>query len=53
MPGPGGIDIARKLSGEESKTAVILYTAHSDRSLLLEALDAGARGFLGEGGAPG
>lgn len=46
MPGVGGIDIARKLSAQGSKTAVILYTGHSDRSLLLEALDAGARGFL-------
>jgi DNA-binding NarL/FixJ family response regulator len=46
MPGAGGIDVARKLSAEGSKTAVILYTGHSDRSLLLEALDAGARGFL-------
>lgn len=46
MPGVGGIDIARRLSTEGSKTAVILYTGHSDRSLLLEALDAGARGFL-------
>jgi DNA-binding NarL/FixJ family response regulator len=46
MPGVGGIDIARKLSAEASKTAVILYTGHSERSLLLEALDAGARGFL-------
>lgn len=46
MPGVGGIDIARKLSAEGSQTAVILYTGHSERSLLLEALDAGARGFL-------
>ena len=46
MPGMGGIDIARKLSTEGSKTAVILYTGHSERSVLLEALDAGARGFL-------
>jgi DNA-binding NarL/FixJ family response regulator len=46
MPGVSGIDIARKLSTEGSKTAVILYTGHADRSLLLEALDAGARGFL-------
>jgi DNA-binding NarL/FixJ family response regulator len=46
MPGVGGIDIARKLGAEGSKTAVILYTGHSERSLLLEALDAGARGFL-------
>jgi DNA-binding NarL/FixJ family response regulator len=46
MPGVGGVDIARKLSAEGSKIAVILYTGHSERSLLLEALDAGARGFL-------
>jgi DNA-binding NarL/FixJ family response regulator len=46
MPGVGGIEIARRLVAEGSKTAVILYTGHSDRSLLLEALDAGARGFL-------
>jgi DNA-binding NarL/FixJ family response regulator len=46
MPGVGGIDIALKLSDEESRTAVILYTGHGERSLLLEALDAGARGFL-------
>ena len=46
MPGVGGIDIARKLTADRAKTAVILYTGHSERSLLLEALDAGARGFL-------
>ncbi len=46
MPGVGGIDIARKLSADGSTTAVILYTGHGERSLLLEALDAGARGFL-------
>jgi len=46
MPGVGGIDIARKLLAEGSATAVILYTGHGERSLLLEALDAGARGFL-------
>jgi DNA-binding NarL/FixJ family response regulator len=46
MPGMGGIDIARQLTVEGSETAAILYTGHSDRALLLEALDAGARGFL-------
>jgi DNA-binding NarL/FixJ family response regulator len=46
MPGMSSIDIARKLAGAGSKTAVILYTGHADRSLLLEALDAGARGFF-------
>jgi DNA-binding NarL/FixJ family response regulator len=46
MPDVGGIEIARRLHDEESPTAVILYTGHPERSLLLEALDAGARGFL-------
>jgi DNA-binding NarL/FixJ family response regulator len=46
MPPIDGIEIARRLSAEGSSTAVILYTGHAERSLLLEALDAGARGFL-------
>jgi DNA-binding NarL/FixJ family response regulator len=46
MPHVGGIEIARRLHAEGSATAVILYTGHAERALLLEALDAGARGFL-------
>jgi DNA-binding NarL/FixJ family response regulator len=46
MPGPGGIEIARSLTESGSTTAVILYTGEAERSLLLEALDAGARGFV-------
>jgi DNA-binding NarL/FixJ family response regulator len=46
MPSLTGIEIARRLHGEGSPTAVILYTGHPERSLLLEALDAGARGFM-------
>jgi DNA-binding NarL/FixJ family response regulator len=46
MPEPNGIEIARRLSEGGSGTAVILYTAAGERSVLLEALDAGARGFL-------
>jgi DNA-binding NarL/FixJ family response regulator len=46
MPEPNGIEIARRLSQAGSETAVILYTAAGDRPVLLEALDAGARGFL-------
>ena len=46
MPVLGGIEIARRLNAESATTAVILYTGHSDRALLLEGLDAGARGFL-------
>jgi DNA-binding NarL/FixJ family response regulator len=46
MPEVDGIEIARRLSGPEAKTAVILYTGTRERAVLLEALDAGARGFL-------
>lgn len=46
MPEPGGIEIARLLTAERSATGVILFTGDADRALLLEALDAGARGFV-------
>jgi DNA-binding NarL/FixJ family response regulator len=42
----GGIEILKELAGWETAPAVILYTGYPERSLLLEALDAGARGFL-------
>jgi DNA-binding NarL/FixJ family response regulator len=46
MPAIGGIEIARRLWVDGASTMVILYTADAERSVLLEALDAGARGFL-------
>jgi DNA-binding NarL/FixJ family response regulator len=48
MPQLDGVEVARELSRAGSKTAVILYTGYPERSLLLDALDAGARGFLGK-----
>lgn len=46
MPARSGIELARSLHSARSETGVILYTGDADRALLLEALDAGARGFL-------
>ena len=46
MPRLGGIELARRAATSSPETAVILYTAYGDRALLMEALDAGARGFL-------
>jgi DNA-binding NarL/FixJ family response regulator len=43
IPGLDGIGITRQVT---SQTAVIIYTAFSDSSLLLEALDVGVRGFV-------
>jgi DNA-binding NarL/FixJ family response regulator len=46
MPALSGIEVARQLSRSSPETAVILYTAFGDRALLVEAMDAGARGFV-------
>lgn len=46
MPGVGGIEVARRLATEGSKTGVILYTGYAERSLVVEAIDAGAHGFV-------
>jgi DNA-binding NarL/FixJ family response regulator len=46
MPDVGGIEVARRLTAVGTATSVILYTGSSERATLLEALDAGARGFL-------
>src|SRR5437870_9051585 len=43
MPGMSGIAVARAVV---RYTAVIIYTGYSDRTLLVEALDAGVRGFV-------
>jgi NarL family two-component system response regulator LiaR len=46
MPRLDGIEVARQLFGTGSSTAIVLYTGHAERALLLEALDAGVRGFM-------
>ena len=46
MPRLDGIEVARQAARSTPDTAVILYTAFGDRALLIEALDAGARGFV-------
>ncbi len=46
MPKFGGIEVLKRLADSETRPAVILYTGYPERSLLLESLDAGARGFL-------
>jgi DNA-binding NarL/FixJ family response regulator len=46
MPRLGGIELARRASSTAPDTAIVLYTGYGERALLLEAMDAGARGFL-------
>ena len=46
MPGVGGIEVARRLAAAGSPTGVILYTGYPEPALVVEAIDAGARGFV-------
>jgi DNA-binding NarL/FixJ family response regulator len=46
MPGLSGIEVARRAGGVSPATGVILYTGAGDQGLLIEAVDAGARGFV-------
>jgi DNA-binding NarL/FixJ family response regulator len=43
MPGLSGMEVARRVA---DRTRVILYTGHSDGTLVAEALDAGVKGFV-------
>jgi DNA-binding NarL/FixJ family response regulator len=46
MPGLSGIELAREAVRTAPSTGVILYTGAADQALLVEAVDAGARGFV-------
>ena len=46
MPRLNGIEIARRAQRAAPATAIMLYTGYGDRAHLVEALDAGARGFI-------
>jgi DNA-binding NarL/FixJ family response regulator len=46
MPRLSGVEVARRISRSTPETAVILYSGYGDKALLIEALDAGARGFV-------
>src|ERR1700693_6019349 len=46
MPRVGGMEVARRLVTAGSPTRVIIYTGYAERALVLEAIDAGAAGFV-------
>ena len=46
MPGVSGIEVTRQAARCAPETAVILFSGYGDRTQVVEALDAGARGFL-------
>jgi two-component system response regulator NreC len=46
MPGPGGIEVTRKLRDLVPETRVLVLTVHEDEGLLREAIDSGASGYI-------
>jgi DNA-binding NarL/FixJ family response regulator len=46
MPGPGGIEVARRLAQAVPDTRVLVLTVHEDEALVREAIDTGASGYI-------
>src|SRR5215471_17615712 len=46
MPGLDGLDATKALLEREPNTAVLIFTAYSERSLLARGLDSGAKGYI-------
>ncbi len=46
LPRLSGIEVVRRAVRSAPETSAILYTGFADRGLLVDALDAGARGFV-------
>ncbi len=52
MPGMDGIEATRKLKVEFPETSVLILTVHADQRLLMEAVKAGAAGYVLKGERP-
>jgi two-component system response regulator NreC len=46
MPGPGGIEVTRRLKEALPELRVLILTAHEDESMLREAVQVGAAGYI-------
>jgi len=46
MPGLNGLEVTRRLAQDSPGTRAVILSMHSDRRFVLEALRAGARGYL-------
>lgn len=46
MPGMGGVEAARRMIARRADLRIIMLTTFDDRELIVQALEAGAKGFL-------
>ena len=52
MPGMDGIEATRRIKAEFPSTSVLILTAHADHRLLMDAVKAGAAGYVLKGEHP-
>jgi DNA-binding NarL/FixJ family response regulator len=52
MPRMNGLEATRKLKAQSPETSVLILTAHADQSLLMDAVKAGAAGYVLKGENP-
>ena len=52
MPRMNGLEATRKLKAQSPETSVLILTAHADQSLLMDAVKAGAAGYVLKGEHP-
>ena len=46
MPEMSGLEVTRRILNDDTKTRIILLTAHKDRSIVEKGFLAGAKGFV-------
>ena len=46
MPGMDGLEATKHLTERVPETAVLIFTAYSERSLLSRGLESGAKGYI-------
>lgn len=46
LPGMSGLEVAQQLAKSCFKTAILMLSMHSEETLVRQALDAGARGYI-------
>lgn len=52
LPGLGGLELLRRILKSCPKTAVLVFSLHTEAIYANRALEAGARGFISKGAAP-
>ena len=52
MPGVGGIEAIRRIVARQSDARVLVFSMHEDTLFVEQALQAGARGYIGKRSAP-